>query len=299
MANEEHLALLKQGVNVWNEWREKNPKIRPDLRGADLRGENPKRENFSGADFSKANIQGADFTNAILQRTNFTGTKAGLQRRWLIAQLLISLGLATVAAILSGFTGVFSGFMLNPEMVEQSTHLPGTLVLLALLVLLITVIIQGLTFHSFGTLALGIATVVLLAVALGIFNFNGAFGSAFAFAFAIAVAVASAFTGAVASSVAGTITTAGAIAVVTTFTFAVAVPFAIVLAHSVAIPVAVVFISTATVLLLGSYIAWRALQGDKKFLLVRTIGIAISTFGSTSFTKADLTDANLTFHAKS
>ena len=38
MANEKHVALLRQGVNVWNAWREKEPSIRPDLRGADLRG---------------------------------------------------------------------------------------------------------------------------------------------------------------------------------------------------------------------------------------------------------------------
>ena len=31
MANEEHVALLKQGVEVWNKWREENPDIKPDL----------------------------------------------------------------------------------------------------------------------------------------------------------------------------------------------------------------------------------------------------------------------------
>jgi hypothetical protein len=36
MAGEEHVALLKQGVVVWNKWREENPDIRLDLIGADL-----------------------------------------------------------------------------------------------------------------------------------------------------------------------------------------------------------------------------------------------------------------------
>jgi hypothetical protein len=31
MANPEHLEILKQGVEAWNEWREKNPDIEPDL----------------------------------------------------------------------------------------------------------------------------------------------------------------------------------------------------------------------------------------------------------------------------
>ena len=38
MANEEHLELLRQGVEVWNAWRARQPPIMPDLEGADLRG---------------------------------------------------------------------------------------------------------------------------------------------------------------------------------------------------------------------------------------------------------------------
>ncbi len=36
MANEEHLKILKQGVEAWNEWRVKNPQITPGLAGANL-----------------------------------------------------------------------------------------------------------------------------------------------------------------------------------------------------------------------------------------------------------------------
>jgi len=36
MANEEHLKILKQRIEAWNEWREKNPQITPDLSGANL-----------------------------------------------------------------------------------------------------------------------------------------------------------------------------------------------------------------------------------------------------------------------
>ena len=35
MANEEHLAILKQGVKAWNKWRRENPMIEPDLISAD------------------------------------------------------------------------------------------------------------------------------------------------------------------------------------------------------------------------------------------------------------------------
>lgn len=36
MANAEHLAMLHQGVAVWNRWRAEHPSIKPDLSGADL-----------------------------------------------------------------------------------------------------------------------------------------------------------------------------------------------------------------------------------------------------------------------
>jgi len=36
MANEEHLKILKQGVEAWNKWREENPDIEPDLFELDL-----------------------------------------------------------------------------------------------------------------------------------------------------------------------------------------------------------------------------------------------------------------------
>jgi len=36
MANEEHLKILRQGVEAWNKWRKANPNIQPDLGRADL-----------------------------------------------------------------------------------------------------------------------------------------------------------------------------------------------------------------------------------------------------------------------
>lgn len=36
MANPEHLAILKQGVSKWNEWRKENPEVEPNLSYADL-----------------------------------------------------------------------------------------------------------------------------------------------------------------------------------------------------------------------------------------------------------------------
>jgi uncharacterized protein YjbI with pentapeptide repeats len=51
MANEEHVALLKQGVAGWNAWRNKNRDIRPDLSGANLRW-----VNLCGAELHRADL---------------------------------------------------------------------------------------------------------------------------------------------------------------------------------------------------------------------------------------------------
>ena len=47
MGNEEHLALLKQGVEIWNRWRDKNPYIEPDLTKTDLRLADLREANLS------------------------------------------------------------------------------------------------------------------------------------------------------------------------------------------------------------------------------------------------------------
>ena len=56
MANPEHLAILKEGVQAWNKWRAENAEDRPDLRGADL----------SGADLSEADLREVDLSEARL-----------------------------------------------------------------------------------------------------------------------------------------------------------------------------------------------------------------------------------------
>jgi hypothetical protein len=81
MAIPQHLDVLKQGVRVWNEWREENPGAEPDLAGAKLRKANLKGANLSetdlrwadltAANLRAANLNRADLRRAILSRTNF------------------------------------------------------------------------------------------------------------------------------------------------------------------------------------------------------------------------------------
>jgi Pentapeptide repeats (8 copies) len=61
MADQEHLKIIRQGIDVWNDWREMNLKERADLSEADLLG-----ANLSGADLRKADLRGANLSHADL-----------------------------------------------------------------------------------------------------------------------------------------------------------------------------------------------------------------------------------------
>ncbi len=58
MANQNHLTVLKKDVAAWNEWRRRNPEIRPDLSGADLRGAYLREAILSEANLSLADLRG-------------------------------------------------------------------------------------------------------------------------------------------------------------------------------------------------------------------------------------------------
>ncbi len=118
MANEEHLALLRQGVKAWNEWKAKNPDIRPNLsfatgkritiREAKLSGVDLSRTNLSRADLSRADLIGAklneaNLNEAYLSEADLIGadlTNADLSSADLIGANLIGANLSK--AYLSG-----------------------------------------------------------------------------------------------------------------------------------------------------------------------------------------------------
>lgn len=73
MANPEHLAILKQGVAVWNEWRKENPEIPPYLSDADLSDADIRGANLSGAGLIRANLSWADIKGADLSVADLSG----------------------------------------------------------------------------------------------------------------------------------------------------------------------------------------------------------------------------------
>ena len=73
MANQEHLAILKQGVDTWNEWREEHIDIQPNLSGAYLSEADLSRADLSEADLSIADLSRANLSRANLSRANLWG----------------------------------------------------------------------------------------------------------------------------------------------------------------------------------------------------------------------------------
>ncbi len=73
MADPKHVEILKQGVEVWNKWREENPDIEPNLCMTSLLG-----LNLSSANLSRLNLMQTNFEGAILREADFTGSNLGL-----------------------------------------------------------------------------------------------------------------------------------------------------------------------------------------------------------------------------
>jgi hypothetical protein len=72
MANREHLKILKQGVETWNEWRSEHIDVRPDLREADLNEADLGLANLSLANLSRAELFGTNLSRSNLSRSNLS-----------------------------------------------------------------------------------------------------------------------------------------------------------------------------------------------------------------------------------
>jgi hypothetical protein len=73
MANEEHLKILKQGMDVWNQWRIQNHSVVPNLREAFIYHVNLRGANLNDADLVKAHLSRSDLSRANLWRAHLRG----------------------------------------------------------------------------------------------------------------------------------------------------------------------------------------------------------------------------------
>jgi len=80
MANEEHLAILMQGVHAWNRWRMRNPDVIPDLSLADFDLSKTiflKDLDFFEINFNRANLRQAKFIEFDLSEADFSEADLG------------------------------------------------------------------------------------------------------------------------------------------------------------------------------------------------------------------------------
>jgi TIR domain/Pentapeptide repeats (8 copies) len=78
MANPEHVAKLREGVETWNAWREQNPSVHPELSGlefcdANLSGVNLRRAILVRAYMPSAYLNGADLSGAVVSDSDLQG----------------------------------------------------------------------------------------------------------------------------------------------------------------------------------------------------------------------------------
>jgi hypothetical protein len=73
MPNTDHLERVRQGVGAWNAWRAKEPSVRANLSGADLRDSDLKYADLRGADLRGADLRGANLDGANLDGANLSG----------------------------------------------------------------------------------------------------------------------------------------------------------------------------------------------------------------------------------
>ena len=112
MANQQHLAILRQGVDVWNKWRKEHPNVQPDfstanlretiLSYADLSYANLHKADLSGAYLSFAYLRDADLRNADLSGAYLRDTYLGgadLSGAYLMGAVLINTNLAQASLV--------------------------------------------------------------------------------------------------------------------------------------------------------------------------------------------------------
>ncbi|AFY53660.1 putative low-complexity protein [Rivularia sp. PCC 7116] len=277
-----------------------------EYRRAKLRGKSFKGQDLTGVDFSNSDIRGTDFTNAILRDANFSHTKSGLQRRWAIILIFLSLLLCAVSGLMSAIGGSLVGFILV-DSARSNVYVGASCLIILLIYFLLSIgkgVLSACVFLAV-TIALAIVAAVSWAGFVAVF-WSGLATTSEATQIAPIVAVVTMGTVAVIVTAVGavcvTISAAITGAIAGVFAVMIAVMIAGVVAGAVSVyammvnPVAgvVAGIVSLVLVILSAFIGITAISEDKKQNFVRKIAISLTTRYGTSFRNADLTDADFT-----
>ncbi len=261
-----------------------------------LRGRVFRDQDLREADFRGADIRGADFRGAHLRGANFQGARAGLRPRWQLVATLVAGALVLLSGVLSALGGLHIGYLFTDEVTQQFTALPGVVTLLTPLILVLIIARKGLL-ESLGSLTF-VAAIVLMLSGLGtvfidladFFNYADTLGAAIAVAIHTIISVVVVYPVLFAILL---LTLRSIPVVLGILTLAVGcglVP--IVLRYSNWEAFAFSGGGAIAYLLMGFYIAWRAVAGDPNQQVVKHIAVVLLAKGGTRFDRADLTEAN-------
>jgi hypothetical protein len=80
MANHKHVEIISRGVTAWNQWRQQDPDIKPNLSGinllqATLANANLRQTDLKKTDLREADLTGADLVKADLRNANLRAAK--------------------------------------------------------------------------------------------------------------------------------------------------------------------------------------------------------------------------------
>jgi hypothetical protein len=132
-----------------------------DLRGQFLKGQNLSGADFSNTNFGKADIRGVNFNNAILKNANFAEAEAGVEKQWLIIQLMLSL---LLSVLLNFVVGYFNSANLSPyfqpQIISSLGVTPAVFVLFVIITTFCAIVQQGLKIKAVRTIT--IATVIAI-----------------------------------------------------------------------------------------------------------------------------------------
>ncbi|WDD36095.1 pentapeptide repeat-containing protein (plasmid) [Nostoc sp. UHCC 0926] len=262
--------------------------------GQNLRGRSFKGQNLEGANFSGADIRGADFTRAVLREAKFVDSEAGLQRRWLFIQLILSLLLSVVltsSAVTLNAILVATFFAASVTKDYWFSYLFGAIVFLINTVIFVLIARQGFTNRTFG-IAIVLVSVLLLIMGI-VFSFGSTILAAEAFISAVA-GIAASIVIVVAAVGVGKLAAITAIALSVINAVVITILAASASVRIGLVAVAAVAVGAGEIILFSNYVAWCAVKGDDKFLGIRALAIAFASIGGTRFYQADLTDANFT-----
>ncbi len=280
-----------------------------DFRGVNLRGQSFKGANLSGADFSGADIRSTNFSGANLRGAKFCGTKAGLQRKLVIAYLIIFLILTLLIGYISSVAGQWSTWFLLPTYLEQSP-LPGFTILILIVIILCISISQNLPTRTLIKILISVLLVVFMTVSEDFWEITEDYGEFWTFviqegfgsipgilAISILIEIGIGLIINITDTISRKLVSLflGLIVILATLsgTLIWAEERGWIQSHTL-LPLTMSFLVSELVVGLAIYFSWRAMKGDKREAWISKTSINLSAIGGTNFRDANLTEANFT-----